>query len=94
MCIIELRVLQTVAQLDSGSRLFPMVSQGFNAGAEMMNLVMAAFREGKSQCKFQLFQLVVLFRKGDGGRRDREGFHGFTFFPFCHHGLPSVATGT
>ena len=56
-----------------------------------MHFVMAAFGEGKSQGKLQLFQLVVLFGKEDAGSRSREGFHGVTFFSFCHHGLPSVA---
>lgn len=47
-----------------------------------MGFVMATLREGKSQGKLQLFQLVVLLGKGDGRSRDGERFHGFTFFSF------------
>lgn len=70
-----------------------MVSQGFNAGAKVVGLVMATLGQGKGQGKLQLFQLVILFREGDGRSRGRERFHGFTFFSFCHLVLPSGAIG-
>ena len=47
-----------------------------------MGFVMTTLGKGKSQCKLQLFQLVVLFGEADGRSRDRDRFHGFTFFSF------------